>query len=105
MLFLEIQFANIKTRDKFMVFPLDIGSEINKSFFRQVEYQAWTGRWVVWDNDRGKAESLKQMMPYAYVFLYDAAKQIYTRYTIDVLVPKMTIHNGQFVEEFEQWTV
>lgn len=86
-------------------FPLNIGSEINKTFNIQVQYQEWTGRWIVWDNDRAKAEQLKQMMPHAYVFLYDREHDTYTRYTIDLLVPKMTIHNGVFVEEFEKWTV
>jgi len=88
-----------------MVFPLDIGTQINKEFFRQVWYQPWCGRWVVWDGDRAKAEQLKQMMPHAYVFLYDKEHDTYTRYTTDILVPKMTIHNGQFVEEFETWKV
>lgn len=86
-------------------FPFDIGEEINKSFFRQVIYEPWAGRWVIMDGDRAKAEQLKQMMPYAYVFLFDKETQVYTRFTIDVMVPKMTMHNGQFVEEFEKWTV
>lgn len=84
-----------------MVFPFDISDQINSSFWRQVEYQHWTGRWIVWDGDRSKAEQLKQMMPYAYVFLYDRATDTYTRFTIDYLVPKMTMKNGRFIEEFE----
>jgi len=83
------------------VFPFDISDQINSMFFRQVEYQPWTGRWIIWDNDRTKAEQLKQMMPHAYVFLYDRTADTYTRFTIDYLVPKMTMKNGRFVEEFE----
>jgi len=87
------------------VFPFDIGSQINKEFFVQVEYQPWTGRWIIWDNDRSKAEQLKQMMPHAYIFLYDREHDTYTRYTVDLLIPKMTMQNGRFIEEYEKQTV
>jgi hypothetical protein len=88
-----------------MVFPFDISDQINSSFWRQVQYQEWTGRWIVWDNDRAKAEQLKQMYPTAYVYLYDREHDTYTRYTIDLLIPKQTMHNGRFVEQFEKQTV
>jgi hypothetical protein len=87
------------------VFPFDIGEQINNCFFRQVVYDYPTGRWIVLDNDRGKAEQLKQMMPTVPVFLYNKTTNTYTRFTIDLLIPKMTMKDGHFVEEFVIQTV
>ena len=87
------------------IFPFNIGTEINKDFFRQVNYEPWNGCWVVNDGDVTKAEQLKQMMPHAYVLIRDPVTNTYTRYTIKLLVPNMKIKDGAFVEEFETWTV
>lgn len=55
--------------------------------------------WVCWDNNSSSAQEIKRLHPTETVLLYDREKGTYTRFLIEITVPKPIIHNGKLVYE------
>lgn len=55
--------------------------------------------WICWGNDENTALEIKRLYPDETVFLYDRNKGTYTRFTIEIKIPKPIISNGRLVYE------
>lgn len=55
--------------------------------------------WVIYNNSVSEALEVKRLYPTETVFLFDRNKGTYTRFTIEIKIPKPIIHNGKLVYE------
>ena len=62
-------------------------------------YEPQLDAWVCYDNKESTAQEVKQLYPDDTVFLFDRDKGTYTRFTIEIKIPKPIIHNGKLVYE------
>lgn len=62
-------------------------------------YEEQLDAWVCWDNKTSTAQDVKRLYPEETVFLFDRDKGTYTRFTIEIKIPKPIIVNGRLVYE------
>ena len=75
--------------------------DIEDSSFENVSFELDKNRWVVWDNDAGKAADIKKLHPFDAVYLYDKITKKYTQYTIEYIYRKPHMKNGKLIYEEE----
>lgn len=68
---------------------------------KNVSFEQEKGRWVIWDGDSSSAEQLKNLDPYAIIYLYDEETKTYTRFTTTVKHQKPTMKHGILTYEEE----
>ena len=64
-----------------------------------VTYVPEKDAFICWDGKSSTAQEVKNLHPEDTVFLFDREKQSYTRFTIEIKIPKPIIHNGKLVYE------
>ena len=55
--------------------------------------------YVCWDNKSSTAQEVKRLFPDETVLLFNREKGTYTRFYIEITIPKPIIHNGRLVYE------
>jgi hypothetical protein len=69
-------------------------STLSDDFIQNAVWTPEMNAWVVWDNDIGKAEMVKQIYPYDSVLLYDSSTHLYTPYQITFTDRRPVMVNG-----------